>query len=587
MRSLFVTQHILPSSIGFIRRIREAFSPLGFFLFGKAYSTIPSAAREASRLGLSVLDQNERSHIGQLSASSGEVIIMDEGGGLHDRFPVRDDVLAVGVEQTTAGNRVNWKYPTVLVCRSAAKLEFEAQIIARGILRKLEALGLLASRPNIGVLGLGALGGELARRLAERGFAVSGYDPKPVNGPLGSLRRPREEVVASSSLILGVTGRDCLAGMSPPSAKGQKVLVSCSSSDVEFASMRPFLRPAGGYEVLSGAFGSADVTLMNGGFPINFDRETEWETPDEIWLTRSLCFEGLLQARSLIGSRPRGVMLDPQVQAALVGQWLDRLPDAADLRVPQALDPAYFRRKSEGECEMNDKPVYTLHETTPGALDQMRAHKEPYEVDVAGRSILVLPGVWSPKYDWSSLFYVEHFPDVSGRSFLEIGSGTGVISVFAGLRGASSVVAVDVNPEAVRNSQLNFERHRLSDAQAFQSEGFAAVRGRFDVITWNAPYHGSRPDDLLERGCADEDYRGIRAFFREVRDYLSPHGTIVFGFSESGDLPLIRALIAAAGFRIHRELSDWRQEYNCMLLELTAVEGWDQNEPDMKGQIES
>jgi len=221
---------------------------------------------------------------------------------------------------------------------------------------------------------------------------------------------------------------------------------------------------------------------------------------------------------------------------------------------------------------MTDGSHYRLHATTPAALDHMRAHDEPYETNVAGLSILVLPNVWSPRYDWSSAFYLENFPDVRGLSFLEIGSGTGVISVYAGLRGASRVVASDVNPDAVENTRQNFRRHRLDHAEAILSDGFNAIRGKFDVVTWNAPYHGSRPSDVLERGAADEDYCGIKAFFRDVGDHLLEHGKIVFGFSESGDLSLIRSLMDAAGYRVQRELSDWRQDYNCMLFVLARAD---------------
>lgn len=74
--------------------------------------------------------------------------------------------------------------------------------------------------------------------------------------------------------------------------------------------------------------------------------------------------------------------------------------------------------------------------------------------------------------------------------------------------------------------------------------------------------------DMLERGCADEDYRDIRKFLREVGRYLKLGGMVVFGFSESGDLSLLETLIADNGFRIKRKLSEWRQDYNCMLFVL-------------------
>lgn len=216
--------------------------------------------------------------------------------------------------------------------------------------------------------------------------------------------------------------------------------------------------------------------------------------------------------------------------------------------------------------------VYKLHSTTPGALERMRSHQAPYETDVHGLSILVLPGVWSPAYDWSSLFYVENLPQLHGLDFLEIGCGTGVISVHAARAGARRVVAVDVNPEAVRNARLNFERFGIGNGAVFLSDGFDGVTGSYDVVTWNAPYHGARPADMLERGCTDEGYRDILSFFRSVNAHLKPTGTVVFGFSESGDLRLIEELISEAGFRIRRKLSDWRQGYNCILFDLARVD---------------
>lgn len=220
---------------------------------------------------------------------------------------------------------------------------------------------------------------------------------------------------------------------------------------------------------------------------------------------------------------------------------------------------------------MEGKPVYTLHSTTPAALAKMRAHTDAYETTVLGLPIIVLPGVWSPAYDWSSAFYAENLPDLQGRDFLEIGCGTGVLSVFAARFGAKRIVSIDVNETAVANAKLNFKRFGIKNADAILSNVFSEVRGEFDVVTWNAPYHGCKPSDLLERGCADEDYTDIRTFFRNVSYYLKPGGTVAFGFSESGDLPLIESVIESNGFRVVRRLSDWREGYNAMLFHLVRT----------------
>jgi methylase of polypeptide subunit release factors len=221
----------------------------------------------------------------------------------------------------------------------------------------------------------------------------------------------------------------------------------------------------------------------------------------------------------------------------------------------------------------NDGRPYTLHETTAPALARMRAHAENYEIEVQRVKITVFPGVWSPAYDWSGDFMVEHLPDVSGRKVLEVGSGSGVISLHAALAGASHVTAIDINPAAVLNTRVNFEQHGVSVGQALVSDVFSAVRDDFDLIIFNAPYHGSKPEDVLERAAADEGYASLRAFFAGVREHLRDGGQLYVGFSESGDLELFRQIVRDGGWVVRRELSEWRSGYNCMsfLLATDAV----------------
>ena len=494
-------------------------------------------------------------------------MILDEGGDLHRNIPSAKANRSAGVEQTTSGLQQNWKYPVILVCRSAAKLIFESQIIARGILRKLDRIDLLEGK-TFGILGLGALGSAIARMLMAKGIQTVGTEIRTVPEDLVNIVVSLPDLLHRSNVILGCTGVDILAGVNLSSIAGEKIFVSCSSSNTEFFSLLKYLTSSNRFGTAKGWIGQMNCIVPNGGFPINFDRVQEWELFDEIVLTRRLVLEGLLQAMSIIGTNPRGVMLDPAKQQQIVHEWLEKVPDRHMLRVPGPLTKKFFQVHSEGEIQISNKPIYTLHSTTPGALAKMRSHEESYDTEVMGLPILVLPGVWSPAHDWSSLFYVENMPDVRGLDFLEVGCGTGVISVFAGRAAARRIVAVDINPEAVRNTQLNFERFGIENGEVFLSDGFENVRGKFDVVTWNAPYHGCRPSDMLERGCADEEYHDIRSFFYQVRTYLNPGGRVVFGFSESGDLPLIESLIVENGFRIKRKLSDWRQDYNCILFEL-------------------
>lgn len=564
MTNLVALQHILPSTIWLRNEVlrQNLFSNLKFA--GKTYSTIASCASEME--SISSIDKLSF----QAENGDAKLVFLDDGGGLYQRYSSAGNLDAVGVEQTSFGLTSDWICPVVAVCRSAAKLTFESQIIARGIRRKLQALGVLAGRPKVGIIGIGALGSALSSELARLGLDVQTHDLADFDSDLNLARSALMNHLGWGDLFLGCAGADVLSGSDLSILAGRKIFASCSSREIEFRSLLAILPKSSLFGHIQGMLGGLECHVLNGGYPINFDREREWEEFDEIVLTRRLCLAALSQATSLFGSPAGSVMLDPSVQHLIVEKWLDRVPDRGLLRMPEYLSPKFFIDNSEGHYQMSQQPEYTLHWTTPEAVQLMRGHKAEYEVTVAGLPIVVLPNVWSPAYDWSSLFYVENLVEVAGRSFLEIGSGTGVISVFAGRNGASLIVAVDVNEDAVRNTKRNFERFSISNAEAFVSDGFAAIKGKFDVVTWNAPYHGARPTDELERGCTDEDYRDIKAFFREVQDHLNPRGLVVFGFSESGDLPLIRRLISDAGLRIKRELSDWRAGYNCMLFDLVV-----------------
>jgi release factor glutamine methyltransferase len=576
MPQLIAKQHLLPSTVWLAEQLRkrEEFSPIIFT--GKEYSTIPEALMRLSAYAETA--PSDSSGIDRLNPS--RLLVLDEGGALHDALAPSRVHETVVVEQTTFGFRSKWRFPAILVCRSAAKLFFETQIIARGITRKLDSLNLNKNY-RFGVIGLGPLGAAITRALLRKGRTVSAFDIASSPRDLAPYLSDLVELLQKSDVILGCTGTDALAKVNFFGLSGSKIFASCSSKCVEFASLLTHT-PIRGYGDIRGGCGALAWTLLNGGYPINFDRVQEWESFDEIILTRRLMLEGAAQGLSFFNSRPMGYMMNPAKQYEIVKSWLDGVPSRFDLVMPTELSEAFLCLHSEGEYALAPKP-YNLHNTTPNALKRMRAHKKRYEIKVVGIQLWVDPGVWSPAYDWSSLFYIENFPDVTDRSLLEIGSGTGVISLFAALKGASTILATDANPAAANNTLENFKRYELKNATVILSEGFDAVQGRFDIVVWNAPYHGSRPTDNLERGCADEDYHGIKAFFRDVGRHLNPGGRVIFGFSESGDLELIESLIKRAGFHVVRKLSDWREGYNSLMFDMVvgSSEGPDPQRPDV------
>lgn len=103
------------------------------------------------------------------------------------------------------------------------------------------------------------------------------------------------------------------------------------------------------------------------------------------------------------------------------------------------------------------------------------------------------PGVYSPQADtWMLADALTQAALPSGGRVLDIGPGTGALSVAAARAGAATVLAVDVSWPAVLATWLNTAIRGLP-VRVRQGDALDAVAGqRFDVILANPPYVPSR-----------------------------------------------------------------------------------------------
>ncbi|MGZ9706038.1 methyltransferase [Pseudomonas sp. GNP013] len=75
------------------------------------------------------------------------------------------------------------------------------------------------------------------------------------------------------------------------------------------------------------------------------------------------------------------------------------------------------------------------------------------------------------------------------RRAVDIGCGAGVGAlVIAQARHAAEVLAVDINPQALRMTAVNAELAGLNNVSVYQSDILASVEGTFDLIVANPPY---------------------------------------------------------------------------------------------------
>ena len=202
-----------------------------------------------------------------------------------------------------------------------------------------------------------------------------------------------------------------------------------------------------------------------------------------------------------------------------------------------------------------------MHYTSENYLKKVRNHTEPYTAEIIDKEIIIFPNVMSPKYDRSAQMIVSMMPNQNGKEVLEIGCGTGVLSLFSVFQGAKNITAVDINPIAIENTKENFNKYNLTNTRVIRSDLFSEVQGIFDTIIFNAPFHGHKAKDLLELGTYDYNYETLTRFFSQASKFLKKKGEILLGFANTGNNDLVHSLIDKNGYFIENfqtyENGDW------------------------------
>jgi release factor glutamine methyltransferase len=172
----------------------------------------------------------------------------------------------------------------------------------------------------------------------------------------------------------------------------------------------------------------------------------------------------------------------------------------------------------------------------------------------AGFELTINPTVYDPRYHRAPLLFAKFIAtlDLSNKRVADLGTGSGIQSLAACRAGATTVVAIDVNPHAAITAAGNAHANGFKDrVVAVASNLFSAIRPgpQFDVILTNPPFCGGPAWDVADRAWrAGDQYEGIASLFEQARERLRPNGVVYLILSSQSDLEFVGALVRRAGF---------------------------------------
>ena len=164
--------------------------------------------------------------------------------------------------------------------------------------------------------------------------------------------------------------------------------------------------------------------------------------------------------------------------------------------------------------------------------------RRPRWETVAGRRLLVTPGVFNPRMFRTGEHLALAAADAvaEGEAVLDMGTGSGAGALAVAAR-AARVVAVDVNPAAVECAADNVRRNGLEhrvEVRPGDLFGALAEEERFDLVLFNPPFYRGSPRDATDAAWRSVDVP--ERFARDLPGHLTPAGRALVLLSSDCDV---------------------------------------------------
>ena len=131
--------------------------------------------------------------------------------------------------------------------------------------------------------------------------------------------------------------------------------------------------------------------------------------------------------------------------------------------------------------------------------------------------------------------------DLTNKKVLDMGCGTGILAIFAEMKGAKPIDAIDIDNWCYLNSVENTERNNCSNISVYEGDATLLKNKKYDVIIANINRNILLNDMEAYMNCLNDD------------------GVILFSGFYKEDIPVIDAEVSKYGLKLDRtiERNNW------------------------------
>lgn len=149
--------------------------------------------------------------------------------------------------------------------------------------------------------------------------------------------------------------------------------------------------------------------------------------------------------------------------------------------------------------------ILQVAQTTNRVEEEYAICETPYTFDGTELLVKTIPGLFSyGKSDKGTQLLLKHIPGITGKKVLDLGCGSGILSLAALERGAASVMATDIHATALAATRINVQDERCEIQPSYIAEG---LEQKFDIVITNPPFHEGQKSNF---SIGEEWLRRIR-----------------------------------------------------------------------------